>query len=160
MSETINFSLTGGDQVAMKLRAVTEDVQLRGGRFALRKAAQFLAEKVRQNSARVDDPSTPSSIPANVDVRWNRKQYEASRRLGFRVGILGGAGGNQPSSELQGNPGGDTRHWRHLEFGTSKMPAQPFFRRALADNSAAVSAVFVNEYGKALSRAIKRASNT
>lgn len=142
----------------MKLKAVAEDVQLRGGRFALPKAAQALAKIVKDNSERIDDPSTPGrSIPANVDLRWNRKQFEASGRLGFRVGIMGGAGGSAKSDTLSGNPGGDTRYWRHVEFGTSRSRAQPFMRKALADNISQITGIFVDEYGAALTRAIKRA---
>lgn len=140
------------------MKAVTDDVRLRGGRFALRKAAEALAQIIRDNSTRIDNPATPErSIPANVAVRWNRKQFEASQRLGFRVGILGGAGGSAKSSSLAGNPGGDTRYWRHVEFGNSRTRAQPFMRRALADNISQITGIFADQYGAALTRAIKRA---
>lgn len=157
MPESINFSILGAQEVSFKLKAVTEDVQLRGGRFALRKAAMFLAQKVKDNADSVNDPSTERSIPANVDIRWNRKHFDATGNLGFRVGIRGGAGGKAPAGSLTGNPGGDTRYWRHVEFGTSRSRAQPFMRRALADNIGEITGIFVNEFGAALTRAIKRA---
>ncbi len=145
--------------VKLKVQAVSYDVQFKGGRYALRKAAQALADIVRENSTRVDNPQTTGrSIPANVTLRWNRKQFEASGKLGFRVGVLGGAGGNATKESLAGNPGGDTRYWRHVEFGTSRSRAQPFMRRALADNIGAITGIFVDEYSAALTKAIKKAS--
>lgn len=158
MPESINFSILGASEVAFKMKAVTDDVKLRGGRFALRKAAEFLAQAVRDNSRAIDDPKTERSIPANVDIRWNRKRYDTNGELGFRVGIRGGAGGKLKAGALSGNPGGDTRYWRHIEFGTSHSRAQPFMRRALADNIGPITGIFVEEFGRALTRAIKRAS--
>ena len=159
MAETIKFSLLGGDQIAMKLKALGYDAKYRGGRFALRKAALALEAHVRANAERIDDPQTENAVPLNVATRWNGKLFEATGNLGFRVGIRGGAGGNKPKGFYAGNPGGDTRYWRHIEFGTSKMPAQPFMRRALSENVDQISRVFVDEFGAALTRAIKRASN-
>lgn len=158
MSKTVNFSVRGAENVLQKMQAVSYDVRYKGGRASLRKAAVELAGIVRQNSREIDDPTTPRSIPANVAVRFNRKQFDASGRVGFRVGILGGAGGSFTSADLAGNPGGDTRYWRQFEFGNSKMPAKPFMRRALADNINKLTGIFATEYSKALSRAIKKAS--
>lgn len=157
MSRTVKFGIRGGHELAQKMQAVAFDVRFKGGRSSLRKAALVLAGIVRENSRAVDDPTTPRSIPANVAVRWNRRRYEASGQLGYRVGILGGAGGNLPGSALAGNPGGDTRYWRQWEFGNSRRPAQPFMRRALADNINRLVSVFADEYGRALTKAIKKA---
>ena len=158
MAETIKFSILGTDQIAMKLKAVSADARYRGGRFALRKAALVLERHVHDNAARVDDPTTENAIQLNVATRWNGKLHEATGNLGFRVGVRGGAGGNKPKGFFSGNPGGDTRYWRHLEFGTSKMPAQPFMRRALSENINQITNTFASEFGAALTRAIKRAN--
>ena len=157
MSETVQFSILGLEGLQLKIKAVNDDVRYKGGRFALRKAALQLAAIVKANAERVDDPTTARSIPANVTLRFNRKQFEASGRVGFRVGIRGGAGGNKPSEAFAGNPGKDTRYWRHLEFGTQKTPAQPFMRKSLAQNIGPLTTTFVNEFGAALTRAIRRA---
>jgi HK97 gp10 family phage protein len=45
-----------------------------------------------------------------------------------------------------------------LEFGTEKMAASPFMRKALADHISEVTNTFITEYEKAIDRAIKRAA--
>lgn len=157
MSETIQFSLIGIEGVQLKMAAVSKEVRHNTGRFALRKVALQLAKIVKANAERIDDPSTDRSIPANVTIRFNRRQFEATGRVGYRVGIRGGAGGNKPSESLAGNPGKDTRYWRHLEFGTQKTRAQPFMRKSLAENINPLTRAFVDEFGAALTRAIRRA---
>lgn len=157
MSETIQFSLVGIEDVQLKMQAVSKEVRHNTGRFALRKVALQLSKIVKANAERIDDPTTDRSIPANVTIRFNRKQFDATGRVAYRVGIRGGAGGNTPSEALQGNPGKDTRYWRHLEFGTRKTRAQPFMRRSLAENINPLTKSFVDEFGAALTRAIRRA---
>lgn len=157
MARTVQFSLIGFEDVALKMKALTYDAQYKGGRFALRKAATELARIVKANSEKVDDPATPRSIPANVTLRWNRRQFAQNGVLGFRVGVMGGAGGPLPTSAFEGNPGGDTRYWRHLEFGNSRTRAQPFMRKALTDNINNLTDIFAKEFGAAMTRALQRA---
>ena len=45
----------------------------------------------------------------------------------IRVGIDGGA---SFAASLKPTSGGDTRHWRFVEFGTAYVPAIPFMRVA------------------------------
>lgn len=157
MSQSVSFSILGLDGITLKMQGLRYDARYRGGRFALRKAAKVLAQHVRNNSLNIDDPLTDRSIPANVDIRWNRRLFEDRGVLGFRVGIMGGAGGKRPTQYYEGNPGGDTRYWRHIEFGTVRSRAQPFMRRALSDNINEITNVFVTEFGEALTRALRRA---
>jgi HK97 gp10 family phage protein len=157
MTRTVEFSLIGFEDVSLKLKAVSYDAKYRGGRFALRKSAEELARIVRSNSQKVDNPLTDRSIPANVAVRWNRRLFDSTGNLGFRVGIIGGAGGNLPASQFESNPGGDTRYWRHLEFGTSRTRAQPFMRRSMTDNINKLTDIFAKEFGAAMTRALRRA---
>lgn len=153
----IKFSLIGFEDISLKLKAVSYDAKYKGGRFALRKVATELARIVKANSEKIDDPQTQRSIPANVILRWNRRQFDSNGLLGFRVGVMGGAGGNLPTSAFSSNPGGDTRYWRHLEFGTSRTRAQPFMRKAMTDNINHLTNIFAKEFDAALTRAIKRA---
>lgn len=157
MADTIEFSLIGLGSLLGKLDSVKQDVKLKGGRFALRKAAQLIAEKAKAGAGRIDDPETAEKIAANIAVRWNGRLFRRTGDLGFRVGVLGGAGGNAKSESFSGLPGGDTRHWRLIEFGTKYVPANPFMRSALADNIAAATSTFISEYEKAIDRAVRRA---
>ena len=156
MNDTIEFSITGLDSLLGKLEAITYDVRRKGGRSALRKAAQLVANKAKEGAARVDDAQTGRSIAANIGLRWNGRLFKRTGDLGFRIGVMHGA-----VIRDKGNPdkglNGPTPHWRLLEFGTEKMRAQPFMRSALADNISAATNTFVNEYEKAIDRAIKRA---
>jgi HK97 gp10 family phage protein len=162
MTDGVSFNLEGMDEVLGKLKELSHDVKYRGGRFALRKAANLVAAKAKENAAAVDDPRSPESIAKNIVVRWSGRTFKSTGDLKFRVGVLGGAKGYaKASGEVKGkgkeNPGGDTFHWRFLEFGTEKMAAKPFMRRAIAENVDAATNEFIKEYPKAIDRALKRA---
>lgn len=90
----------------------------------------------------------------------------------FRVGVLGGARQYATTRENvrrgragqfystggdTGNPGGDTFHWRFLEFGTERAAAKPFMRPAIGQAGQQAVNTFISEYQKSLDRAIRRA---
>jgi len=152
----IDYKVEGLDELLSKLKTVDHDMSHKGGRFALRKAAQVIRDQVKANASRIDDPQTAADIAKNVVERWSGRTFKRTGNLMFRVGIMGGAGGNKPSEAFANNPGLDTRHWRYLEFGTQSTPANPFFRRAM-DKGQEATSTFIKEYDKALDRAIKRA---
>ena len=111
----------------------------------------------------MNDPATPKEIAKNIAIRWSGKHFKSTGELMFRVGVLGGAKGFAAASgevkgRGKGNPGGDTYYWRFLEFGTSKMAAQPFLRDAIESNQSEAISEFVNQYNIAIDRAIKRAA--
>lgn len=155
MAETVEFSLLGLDSLLGKLESVKYETKRKGGRSALRRAANVMAEKARHGAERLDNTETGRAISDNIAVRWNGRLFKRSGNLGFRVGVLHGAvladGGDL-------SPGAPTPHWRLLEFGTEKMAAAPFMRPALADNISEITGTFITEYEKAIDRAIKRAA--
>jgi HK97 gp10 family phage protein len=157
MVDSVEFSLTGLDSLLGKFDAVTDDVKRKGGRAALRKAAKMLTGIAKENAAGLNDPSTGRLIASNIDLRWDGKHFKSTGDLAFRVGVLQGARLPQKGAEPNTDAGAKTPHWRLLEFGTQNMPAQPFLRRALADNIGSITGQFLTEYEKALDRAIKRA---
>lgn len=157
MADPVSFSLVGLEALEEKLAIVADDVQTRGGRFALRKAAQVVRDKARERAQEIDDPETAKNTALNIVERWSGRDYRKTGMLTFRVGVRGGAGGSKKGSELSGLPGGDTRNWRMVEFGTQHMPAQPFMRPALSESISEATNTFVTQYEKALGRAIKRA---
>lgn len=156
MADTIEFSILGLDSLLGKLESISYDVKRKGGRAALRKAAQLVANNAKQGAQRVDDATTGRRIADNIALRWNGRLFKRTGDLGFRIGVLHGA-----VIMNEGNPDegakGPTPHWRLLEFGTEKMRAQPFMRSALADHISEATNTFVIEYEKAIDRAIKRA---
>lgn len=162
MADGVSYELEGIEALLGKLDSVTEDVKYKGGRFALRKAAQKMRDQAKQNAERVDDPESPTRIADNIVERWSNRRFKKTGDLMFRVGVLGGA--KRPATavgEIQGagsgNPGGDTYYWRYLEFGTAKMAAQPFMRPAQDQAGQAIVSEFSRQYSKAVDRAIKRA---
>ena len=151
------FSLIGIEPLLAKLDAVKQDVKYKGGRFGLRKAANLVAAAAKSNASQIDDPKSAADISKNIAVRWSPRRFKSSGDLMFRVGVMGGAGGRATAESLDRLPGKDTRHWRHVEFGTSQAKAQPFMRRALSDNIGAATDEFVKQTEKAIDRAIKKA---
>ena len=163
MSDGIEYKINGLDELQAKLKSVSEDTQMKGGRFALRKAAQVIQAKAKQNAERVNDPATPEEIAKNIAIRWSGKHFKSTGDLMFRVGVLGGAKGfaaarGEVKGRGKGNPGGDTYYWRFLEFGTSKIAAQPFLRDVIESKHSEAISEFVNQYNIAIDRAIKRAA--
>lgn len=153
-------SITGLDDVLHRMETMRLNVQKKHVGKASRKAMSIVKKKAQENAKAIDDPATREAIHKNIAVRAGRSKSNYSV---VRVGILGGAATNKNSKkivqkqrrkkgeaapELDENTislaGGDTRHWRHREFGTSKQAAEPFMRPALADNTDAVIDDFAN----------------
>ncbi|WP_129932375.1 MULTISPECIES: HK97-gp10 family putative phage morphogenesis protein [unclassified Pseudomonas] len=155
MGDGVDFSILGLDSLLGKLSEVSVDVRRKGGRAALRKAAQVVVQKAKAGAERIDDKATGRSISDNIALRWNGRLFKRTGDLGFRIGVLHGAV-LKDGGDLSSNA--PTPHWRLIEFGTEKMPAAPFMRPALADSISEVTNTFVTEYEKAIDRAIRRAA--
>jgi HK97 gp10 family phage protein len=155
MADTISVKMTGIDELSKKLEGLKYDVQKKGGRFALRKAAQVVRDAARQNAQAVDDSATGRSIAKNITEKWNGRLNKQTGDLGFRVGVQGGA--KLPKDNVDEGAGGPTPHFRLLEFGTEKMAARPFFSRALPENAQKATDVFIDQFGRAIDRALKKA---
>ncbi|NIF15634.1 HK97-gp10 family putative phage morphogenesis protein [Pantoea sp. Cy-639] len=158
MAETVEFSLIGLDSLLGKLDAVSYDVKRKGGRTALRKAAQVVVQKAKEGAERIDDKETGRSISDNIALRWNGRLFKRTGDLGFRVGVLHGAVLAKKGETVDLSINAPTPHWRLIEFGTEKMAAAPFMRPALANSISEVTNTFVTEYEKAIDRAIRRAA--
>ena len=151
----VTVTMTGLDAVLAKLEAVKYDVRYKGGRFALRKAAQVVRNEARRRALVLNDPDTGRSIAQNVLEKWNGRLFKASGDLGFRVGVTGGA--KLPKDNVDTGAGGPTPHWRLLEFGTEKMAAKPFLVPAMNSSIQAATNEFLSQYSKAIDRAVARA---
>ena len=154
MADGVDFTLVGIDSLLAKIEAVGSDMKKKGGRFALRKAANIIAEKAKINARRVDDIATGRNIADNIAVRWNGRVFKRTGDLAFRIGVLHGAELKDHPDKAKNAP---TPHWRLLEFGTENMRAQPILRPAVENNVAEVINTFAREYEVALDRAIARA---
>lgn len=155
MADGVEYTLTGVDELMGKLESISDDMKRKGGRAALRKAANVIASRAKSNAQRLDDPETGRSIADNIAVRWNGREFKRNGNLAFRIGVLHGAVLKNHPDKAKNAP---TPHWRLLEFGTENMRAQPFMRPAAENSAAEASNTFVVEYGKAIDRAISRAA--
>lgn len=158
MADSIEFSLIGIDSLLGKLNSVTGDVKRKGGRFALRKAAQIIVDKAKQNAQRIDDAETGRVIADNITMRWNGRLFKRTGDLGFRIGVLTGSVRNMQPGNPDTGAGGATPHAMLVELGTEKARAQPYLRPAMEGQIGEVTNTFVIEYEKAIDRALKRAT--
>ncbi|QHB89515.1 hypothetical protein F9K57_03200 [Acinetobacter baumannii] len=117
---------SGEENPARKLKHLADPKTARRiARKAARKGFNKVRDAARQNAQLIDDPETRANISKNIKV--------ASGKVGnrdlikMRVGIDGGA---SFAASLKPTSGGDTRHWRFVEFGTAYVPAIPFMRVA------------------------------
>lgn len=149
----VKFSLIGVDELIAAIGQVNDDLKLKGGRFALRKAANLVATSLKSGAQALDDAETGRSIASNVAVRFSSKTFKSTRNLMFRVGIKHGAVLSKGGDKSANAP---TPHWRLLEFGTEKMAAHPFARPALERNVGAATAEFVKQYKVKLDRLVKQ----
>ncbi|HDT5146476.1 HK97-gp10 family putative phage morphogenesis protein [Klebsiella pasteurii] len=155
MADGVEYKLTGVDELLGKLESITDDMKRKGGRAALRKAANVIANRAKANARRLDDPETGRSIADNIVVRWNGREFKRNGNLGFRIGVLHGAVLKRHPDKAKNAP---TPHWRLLEFGTENMRAQPIMRPAAENGAEEAMNTFVEEYGKSIDRAIARAA--
>lgn len=155
MADGVEYKLTGVDELLGKLESITDDMKRKGGRAALRKAANVIANRAKANARRLDDPETGRSIADNIAVRWNGREFKRNGNLGFRIGVMHGAVLKRHPDKAKNAP---TPHWRLLEFGTENMRAQPIMRPAAENGAEEALNTFVEEYGKSIDRAIARAA--
>lgn len=107
---------------------------------------------------RINDPQTAEDISRNIAERWASKHHKRTGDLAFRVGVLGGAriSKSRPKGTEPVGPGGDTRYWAYVEFGTEKTAAQPFMTPALEQNLQEVVSTFQINLEKGIDRAMKK----
>lgn len=156
-----SVKIEGLDALLKTMQGVTQDLQRKGFRSALRKAAQVVREQAKANVRPHDDLSTGRSIAKNLTEKWSSTYYKQSGGdMKFRVGVAQGAVLPKKGEKPDLGASGPTPHWRLLEFGTEKMSAHPFLVPALVQSMGKVFSTFVDEGGKAIDRAVKRSKKT
>lgn len=138
----VQVKVEGLDNIVRKLGLLPDRVGNRALKRALRKGANVIRNIARDNARRIDDPQTAEVIAKNIAVQgMSRRREKAAGGVGVRVGVMGGA--RHKGGELS-LPGGNTTHWRWVEFGTSKARAQPFMRPAIASGAMPAFDAFAN----------------
>lgn len=140
----------GLDAALAKMKGLPDKLKKGAFRRAGTKAMRLVRDAARKSAARFDDPSSPSNISKNIVTRAGSRKDE--RRYGGNVVVtkVGVQGGARPKKGRE-----DTGHWRLLEFGTSKMRAQPFMRDALESNADLVTSVYSSALGPEIDKALR-----
>lgn len=130
------FKLEEIGKFVKQMNLLEEKVQGRVAWGATKAGANVIRDNARKNASRIDNPASPQDIEENIVAQRATKLAKSEKACAYRVGVLGGAKTprSKKDAEGQSNPGGATFYWRFLEFGTSKMKAQPFLRPAASES--------------------------
>ncbi len=149
----VDVKIEGLDEVLRKMNALTNKRQVRNAAMrAARKAMNVVRDAARQNAQAIDDPETAAKIFKNIKVSAGRMKDKS--QVLMRVGVDGGASFSNPTPKP--TSGGDTRHWRWIEYGRSGVPAVPFMRPALANNVQKVTDTFSQSFSAELDKEIAK----
>lgn len=144
MADGMRFDIQGLNGVVNKMRTLGPRLRKKGLRKAARAAMSIVRDAAKANAKAIDDPVTREKVFRNIITQETTKQSRREGGVVMRVGVRGGASSNQHSTDASGNPGGDTRHWRYIEFGTEHIGGQPFMRPAFSNNVGAVTDRFIS----------------
>lgn len=132
-----DVDVKGLAEIERKLKLLPQRLGQNAMRRALRKGANVIRDAAKRNAKGIDDPRTREQIAKNIAVAsGGAKRERAAGGVMMRVGVRGGARPLKKGTQT-GLPGGNTTHWRFVEFGTSEARAQPFMRPAAASSAGA-----------------------
>ena len=140
---SVEFRMTGMEQYKQKIDRLRNTKKAKSiARKAARQAMNIVRDSARVNARAIDDPETAEKIFKNISVAAGRSRDP--NVIVMRVGVRGGASfSNKNPPKLSG---GDTRHWRWVEFGSANNIAVPFMRPALARNIQQVTDKFAQVF--------------
>ncbi len=140
---SVEFRMTGMEQFKQKIDRLRNTKKAKSiARKAARQAMNIVRDSARVNARAIDDPETAEKIFKNISVAAGRSRDP--NVIVMRVGVRGGASfSNKNPPKLSG---GDTRHWRWVEFGSANNIAVPFMRPALARNIQQVTDKFAQVF--------------
>lgn len=154
MANEISVRLQGLKAATDKMVGLAPKLRRSGLRKAARQAMNIVRDDAKARALSLDDPETAEKIWKNIVTQESGRQSRREGGVVMKVGIRGGASSNQYSKDASGNPGGDTRHWRYLEFGTQHNPPVPFMRPAFSTNVNAVIDRFAQVFGQEIDAAL------
>lgn len=154
MADGISVRLQGLKAATDKMVGLAPKLRRSGLRKAARQAMNIVRDDAKARARALDDPETAEKVWKNIVTQESARQGRREGGVVMKVGIRGGASSNQHSKDASGNPGGDTRHWRYLEFGTQYTPPVPFMRPAFSTNVNAVTDRFVQVFVQEIDAAL------
>ena len=150
---SVEFNIEGLDEVQGKLKRLgSPRLMKNAARRSLRKAMAIVRDSARNAAKGIDDPQTSEKIWKNIAIAAGKTRNQ--NEVVMRVGVRGGASFSNPNPP--NTSGGDTRHWRWLEFGSVHNPPTPFLRPALQNNIQAVTNSFAENFNKEIDKELAK----
>ena len=147
------FNIEGLDEVQEKLKRLGNPRLMKNAaRRSARKAMAIARDAARSAAKNIDDPQTSEKIWKNIAIAAGKTRNP--NEVVMRVGVRGGASFSNPNPP--NTSGGDTRHWRWLEFGSVHNPPTPFMRPALQNNIQAVTNSFAENFNKEIDKELAK----
>lgn len=150
---SVEFNIEGLELVQEKLKRLGNPRLMKNAaRRSMRKAMSIVRDSARANAKGLDDPQTAEKIWKNIAIAAGKTRNP--NEVVMRVGVRGGASFSNPNPP--NTSGGDTRHWRWLEFGSVHNPPTPFMRPALQNNIQAVTNSFAENFNKEIDKELAK----
>lgn len=150
---SVEFNIEGLDEVQEKLKRLGNPRLMKNAaRRSMRKAMAIVRDAARANAKGLDDPKTTEKIWKNIAIAAGKTRNP--NEVVMRVGVRGGASFSNPNPP--NTPGGDTRHWRFIEFPSVNNPGTPFMRPALQNNIQAVTNSFAENFNKEIDKELAK----
>ena len=146
---SVEFNIEGLDEVQEKLKRLGNPRLIKNAaRRSMRKAMAIVRDAARSGAKAIDDPQTSEKIWKNIAIAAGKTRNP--NEVVMRVGVRGGASFSNPNPP--NTPGGDTRHWRFIEYPSANNPGTPFMRPALQNNIQAVTNSFAENFNKEIDK--------
>jgi HK97 gp10 family phage protein len=150
---SVEFNIEGLDKVQEKLKRLGNPRLMKNAaRRSMRKAMAIVRDSARNAAKGLDDPETAEKIWKNIAIAAGKTRNP--NEVVMRVGVRGGASFSNPNPP--NTPGGDTRHWRFIEFPSANNPGTPFMRPALQNNIQAVTNSFAENFNKEIDKELAK----
>lgn len=150
---SVEYNIEGLDEVQGKLKRLGNPRLMKNAaRRSARKAMAIVRDAARSGAKSIDDPQTSEKIWKNIAIAAGKTRNQ--NEVVMRVGVRGGASFSNPNPP--NTSGGDTRHWRWLEFGSVHNPPTPFLRPALQNNIQAVTNSFAENFNKEIDKELAK----
>lgn len=150
---SVEFNIEGLDEVQEKFKRLGNARLIKNAaRRSMRKAMAIVRDAARNNAKGIDDPETAEKIWKNIGIAAGKTRNP--NEVVMRVGVRGGASFSNPNPPS--TSGGDTRHWRWIEFGSVHNPPVPFMRPALQNNIQAVMSSFAHNFNAEIDKELAK----
>ena len=150
---SVEVNIEGLDEVQEKLKRLGNPRLMKNAaRRSARKAMAIVRDAARSGAKAIDDPQTAEKIWKNIAIAAGKTRNP--NEVVMRVGVRGGASFSNPNPPK--TSGGDTRHFRWVEFGSVNNPPTPFLRPALSNNIQAVTNSFAENFNKEIDKELAK----